>query len=64
LSGREDPQEPVTLTKHLIEGRYLWRVATGNRPIYSKYACSQIFWDFYKKNKMIGWTIDHVCRLS
>jgi hypothetical protein len=64
LSGREDPQEPVTLTKQFIEGRYLWRVATGNHPIYSKYACSQLFWDFYKTNKMIGWTIDHVCRLS
>lgn len=63
LSGREEPERPVTLTKSLIEGRHLWRVAIGNDPGYSRYACSQMFWDFYKRNKMIGWTVDQVCRV-
>jgi hypothetical protein len=64
LSGREDPERPVTLTRTLIEGRHFWRVALGNRPIFSNYTCSQMFWDFYKRNNMIGWTVDQVCRLN
>lgn len=64
VNGREDPDKPVTLFKSLVKERHLWRTAIGNWPGYSRYSCSQTFWDFYKRNKMIGWTIDQVCRLS
>jgi len=64
VNGREDPDEPVTLVKSLVKGRHLWRTAIGNFPTYSRYSCSQTFWEFYKRNKMIGWTINQVCRLS
>ena len=46
-----------------ITGRHLWRVATGNHPIYAKYACSEAFWAFFKADKMIGWTVEKRCLL-
>lgn len=64
VNGREDPDKPVTLVKSLVKGRHLWRTAIGNDPGYAQYSCSQMFWDFYKRSKMIGWTIDQICRLS
>jgi hypothetical protein len=63
---REDGTRPprrCVLDGKDLGGRHLWRVATGNSPIYSKYTCSPEFWSFYRASKMTGWQIDITCEV-
>lgn len=57
------PPKRCVLDGSALEGRHLWRVATGKSAAYSEYACSPDFWDFYNQNKMMGWEIDTTCEV-
>jgi hypothetical protein len=58
MGSRGDPTRHFAMKASLLEGRHLWRVATGTGPAYSCYACSPTFWEFFTGNKMIGWMAD------
>lgn len=55
------PDAPCTLDGRELAGRHLWRIATGHD--FSAYCCSAEFWEFYKSNKMLGWTSEKLCKV-
>ena len=57
------PEHPCTLVGSMIEGRHTWRVRTG-AGTYADYACSPEFWAFYKRHRMIGWTVEKTCQVA
>lgn len=60
-SDRSRPPRRCVLDGIDLKGRHLWRVATGNDPIYSEYVCSPEFWSFYLRSKMMGWETETTC---
>ena len=63
LTDDSRPPTRCVLDGTELGGRHLWRVATGNDPVYSKYTCSPEFWTYYRKNKMMGWEIRTTCEV-